>query len=670
MISLAGLNPEQRLAAETVHGPVLILAGAGSGKTRTITFRIAHMLENLGIPGSQILAVSFTNKAAQEMRERVAHLVHKDHRKGLTLSTFHSLGIKILKEDLHHLGYSPRFTIYDTSDQMSIIREALKNLRAEKAYDKSTIQSKISWLKNKGVSASEFKDSPFFDPENDYDQITEHVFHFYQDKLQFYNALDFDDILFLTVKLFKEFPQVAEKYSNRFRYLMIDEYQDTNGLQFEFIKGLTKTHQNICVVGDDDQSIYAFRGADITNILEFEKRYEKTTVIKLEENYRSYFPILHLANEVIKENKVRKPKTMRTSQVGGDKPMLLATGDTEHEAQVVIEEILKLQKQNISLSEMAILYRSNTQIEPFEDQLRLAQIPYQIIGGQKFYEKKEIKDLIAYLMLILNPRDELSLRRIINVPQRGIGNVGLAKLVAQASSVKKPLFNIVSESSTHPELMIFADLIKRLRHRFNEAPLSTVIQELISEIGYESYIEKSYDNPKLALLKKADLHHFLSSAQRFQDLFKHDATLENFIEKLLLADSQDPKNDAEPTKKHEVTLMTLHSSKGLEFDHVFLVGMEEEILPHKRTIQDNTDINEERRLCYVGLTRARKKLFMTYAKERKIYGKKIPRFPSRFIIELTESYISQDRTTFNDLTPEQAVEFKANFFSDLMNSLK
>ena len=352
MISLNGLNPEQREAAETVNGPVLILAGAGSGKTRTVTYRIAHMLDNLRIPGKEILAVSFTNKAAQEMKERVAQLVDSRLRKGLTLSTFHSLGLRILREDIHHLGYNNLFTIYDQADQMSIVREGLKNYKSGKQFDRPTIMAKIGLLKNNGISAAEFSTSKFYDPENNYDGATEYVYHFYQEKLQFYNALDFDDILFLVVKLFNEFPLIAKKYSERFKYIMVDEYQDTNNLQFTMIQALTSTHQNICVVGDDDQAIYAFRGADISNILNFEKQYPSTKVIKLEENYRSTFPILNLANEVIKENIHRKAKTMRTSIMEGNLPQLWAAGDSDHEASIVVEEIIKLQAHGLALSDI------------------------------------------------------------------------------------------------------------------------------------------------------------------------------------------------------------------------------------------------------------------------------------------------------------------------------
>ena len=670
MISLNGLNPEQREAAETVEGPVLILAGAGSGKTRTVTYRIAHMLVNLKISGKQILAVSFTNKAAAEMKERVAHLVDAKHRRGITLSTFHSLGIRILREDIHHLGYNNLFTIYDQSDQMSIVREGLKNYRSNKNYDKGIIMSKIGLLKNAGVTPEEFPKSKYYDPENNYDGATEYVYHYYQEKLQFCNALDFDDILFMVVRLFRAFPEVAKKYSERFKYIMIDEYQDTNSLQFELIQGLTSTHQNICVVGDDDQAIYGFRGADISNILNFEKQFANTKVIKLEENYRSKFPILDLANNVIKENANRKEKTMRTSQEGGDVPLLWATGDSDHEAAIVVEEIIKLQSHGIPLSEIAILYRSNTQVPPFEDQLRMGQVPYTIIGGQKFYEKKEIKDLIAYLTLIQNSRDELALRRILNTPHRGIGTVTLNKNLEKSAEQKRPLFQILAEEEEHEGIKNFIELIRKYQRVFHEKPLLDSISDLIEDLKYYDYIEKSYDQAKLAQRKKDDVKNFLLTADRFQDRMHEEATLKNFVERLLLADSQDNQAPGDGFKKNEVTLMTLHGSKGLEYDYVFLVGMEEELLPHKKTIVDNSDINEERRLCYVGITRARKKLFMTYAKERKIYGKMIPRFKSRFIVEKTGLFREVDRTNFGDMSEDEVVEFKKSFFGNLMDSLK
>jgi DNA helicase-2/ATP-dependent DNA helicase PcrA len=673
MISLLGLNPAQRQAAEHLYGPLLILAGAGSGKTRTITYRVAHMIKNAGIPAHEILGVSFTNKAAAEMLERLRHLIPESRpRRGLTLSTFHSLGLKILREDIHHLGYNNLFTIYDTSDQMSLIREGLKVFKAQKSFDKSMIQSKLSWLKNKGIAPEEFANSPFYDPENPYDVALESLYPFYQEKLRFYNALDFDDILFLVVKLFSAYPEVAKKYSERYRFIMVDEYQDTNGLQFQLIQGLTSQHHNICVVGDDDQAIYSFRGADIENILSFEKQFKGSKVVKLEENYRSTRPILDLANAVIKQNVKRKDKTMFTQTLEGKRPELWAAGNGDHEAQVVVDDIIHLQQKGVPLGEIAVLYRSNTQIPIFEDQLRLQQVPYRVIGGQKFYEKKEIKDLIAYLAVIMNPHDELNLRRILNTPQRGIGTATLEKMLTQQKNSKSSLFTALKttgEQLEKTEMTDFHKLLIRYREEFKHHRLSQTLKKLIEDLEYLKFVEESYDSSKLSERKKKDVENFLLSAERFEDKFKDEATLRNFVERLLLIDNQDFQGASGDENNHQVTLMTLHSAKGLEFDYVYLVGMEEEILPHKKTLRQDEDVSEERRLCYVGITRARKKLVMTYAKERELYGRLIARHPSRFMLGLEEYYQSRDKTTFEDMTPDQITAAKDDFFSSLIASL-
>lgn len=675
MIDLSGLNTEQRLAAETVNGPVLILAGAGSGKTRTLTYRIGHMIDNLRINPKEILAVSFTNKAAMEMHERVSKLLGSRKKRGITLSTYHSLGIRILREDIQHIGYNKDFTIYDQGDQMAIVREGLKKIKLDKeSFDKKTIMSKIGKLKNAGISAEEFKDTEYFDPEDPYDEATEFVYHYYQDKLHFYNAVDFDDILFLCVRLFQARPDIAEKYSRKYKYIMIDEYQDTNGLQFEMVKALTSTHQNICVVGDDDQSIYAFRGADISNILNFEKVFPATTVIKLEHNYRSGDKILNLANIVIKDNKKRKDKTMRTHVTDGLVPHLWSAANGDHEAQIVIDEIINIQKQGKFLGDVAILYRSNTQVPPVEDQLRLAQIPYTIIGGQKFYEKKEIKDLIAYLSVIFNPKDELSLRRILNIPQRGVGTKTLKGFLELSAQRGITLFEVIEQECSMDEtkkgkaLQDFMAIIKKYNRLFTTMTLTQALAALIDEINYFDFVAKSYDSPKVAARKRDDVKSFLLSTDRFVDRFAEEATLQNYLERLLLVDNQDKQND-DDVLKNEVQLMTLHSSKGLEFDTCFLLGMEEELLPHKNVIRENGDIDEERRLCYVGITRAKRRLIMTYAKERKIYGKDIRRAMSRFLVEHQDYFIEQDRNSFSHLSEEEEAEYKSNFFNDLLKSL-
>lgn len=681
MISLSGLNDKQREAAETIEGPVLILAGAGSGKTRTITYRIAHMVDNLGIKGDSILGVSFTNKAAKEMRERVHTLLGARKSRGVSLFTFHSLGVRILKKEITKLGYQDNFSIYDQSDQISIVREAMRVYSAEKKFDQKDILAKISFLKNAGVQENDFADSPHFNPEDPYSHATEYAYRYYQEKLKFFNAIDFDDILYLTLKLFRNHPEVAKAYSEKFQYIMVDEYQDTNTLQFELILHLTSTHKNLCVVGDDDQSIYAFRGADVTNILEFEKVFLNAKVVKLEENYRSVTSILDLANNVIKVNKKRRDKTLWSQKKSDHIPLLWAMGDTDHEAEVIVEEVVRHQGNGGHLADIAILYRSNTQAPPIEDQLRLSQVPYQIIGGQKFYDKKEVKDLMSYLFVILNPSDQMALRRILNIPHRGIGNATLEKYLKKSEDEKLPLFHALEKyPSIDParavNIKTFAELINKYKQKFQTGSLAENISLLIEEIDYLNFIDKQYDNAKQVERRRNDVMRFIESANRFTNYYKENANLKNFVERLLLQDSQDKdkledEDGDSDVRKNEVTLMTLHSSKGLEFKKVFLVGIEEETLPHKRTIAMGEDISEERRLCYVGITRAQEELIMTYAKQRKLFGKDMPRSKSRFLHDLASQnlFIEQDRTTFGHLTETEADTYKKSFFSNLLDSL-
>ena len=678
MFFLSGLNEPQRLAAEAVEGPVLILAGAGSGKTRTVTYRIAHMVSNLGIKPGEILGVSFTNKAAKEMRDRVIGLLGKRKSRGITLTTFHSLGVKILRQKIDYLGYLKNFNIYDSNDQLSIVREALKNYRADKeSFDRKIILSKIGFLKNKGISESEFPETPYFDPEAPYDLVTEYVYNYYQEKLRFYNAIDFDDILFLTVKLFREHPELKSEFSEKYKYLMIDEYQDTNSLQFEVVSALTTSHNNICVVGDDDQSIYAFRGADVSNILSFDTLFPGAKVIKLEQNYRSTTPIISLANEVIKKNSERMEKNLFSTTPSEKKPLLWAMGNTDHESEVIVEDIVQHQSAGGHLGDIAILYRSKTQAPALEEQLRLSDVPYTIIGGQKFFDKKEIKDLIAYLCTIHNTSDEISLRRIINIPHRGIGSATLKKFIAVREEKEITLFEAMKKfpetaGPRESKIKRFVEFIEETQKFFINNSLPAGLGKLVDEIEYNQFIDEQYDeNPKLAEVKKNDVAQLIGSAERFSQYHSKKTALKGFIERLLLQDSQD-NNDEEDhdVRKNEVTLMTLHSSKGLEFEKVYLVGVEEETLPHKKSIAEGANLNEELRLCYVGMTRAKDELVMTYCKERKIYGKNIPRHKSRFLHELPKDcYVEQDRTTFGHLTAQQAEDYKKSFFENLMSDL-
>ncbi|TDJ04973.1 MAG: ATP-dependent DNA helicase PcrA [Deltaproteobacteria bacterium] len=672
MISLTGLNAAQREAAKTIDGPLLILAGAGSGKTRTITYRMAHMVLNLGIPAGKILALSFTNKATREMKERVAELIGPS---SITLSTFHSLGVSILKKEADKLGLSKNFTIYSPVDSIGVIRSILKNFKADKKFDQKLILSRISFLKNKGIGPEEFASSEFFDFDNAYDDAIQFVYQEYQQKLAFYSCIDFDDILFLNLKLFENHPEIAKKYSHIYSYIMIDEYQDTNSLQFKIVKHLTSTHSNLCVVGDDDQSIYGFRGAEISNILNFHKTYPDAKIIKLEENYRSTTPILNLANKVIVQNKNRRKKSLWTKNESDIKPVLWAMGDPAHEAEIIAEEIKAYKMKGGKLTDVAILFRSNNLAPPIEDGLRAQDIPYKYLGGQKFYEKKEVKDLMAYLQVIQNPFDEISLRRILNVPSRGIGMVTLKKFLDKAESDKSPLYRIMEkypglEPKKEAPIGSFIELIKDAKRDFKIMPLPRAIERLVKSLNYEAYIRDQYKESKgQADRRISDIDGFIDSADRFMSSKAKDKTLKTYLDHICLQDNQD--NNEKEKDDDQLTIMTLHSSKGLEFNQVYLVGAEEEILPHKRVIKEDGEIEEERRLFYVGITRAKEKLFLTYCKERTIYGKKSTRHKSRFLIEVEEEelYLDIDRTTWGHLQEDEIDKLKKDFFANLIKDI-
>lgn len=672
MISLTGLNAAQREAAKIIDGPLLILAGAGSGKTRTITYRMAHMVLNLGIPPEKILALSFTNKATKEMKERTAELIGSSK---ITLSTFHSLGVSILKKEADKVGLSKNFTIFSPVDSIGVIRSILKNYKADKKFDQKLILSRISFLKNKGIGPEEYASSEFFDYDNSYDEAIEFVYREYQQKLAFFSCIDFDDILFLNLKLFEKNPEIAQKYSRIYRYIMIDEYQDTNSLQFKIVEHLTSTHSNLCVVGDDDQSIYGFRGAEISNILNFHKTYPDANIIKLEENYRSTTPILNLANKVILQNKNRREKSLWTRNESDIKPILWAMGDPDHEAEILGEEIKNYKRSGGRLNDVAILFRSNNLAPPIEDQLRAQDIPYRYIGGQKFYEKKEVKDLMAYLQVIQNPFDEVSLRRILNVPARGIGMVTLKKFLDKAEEIKSPLYRTMEsfptlEPKKENAIGTFIDLIKNAKKDFKVMPLPEAIERLVKNLNYEEYIRDQYKESKGQSDRRiGDVDGFIDSARRFTKSKAKEISLKTYLEHICLQDSQDDKK--EEKNDDQLTIMTLHSSKGLEFGQVYLIGAEEEILPHKRVIKEDGDIEEERRLFYVGITRAKDKLFLTYCKERTIYGKKSVRHKSRFLIEVEEEDLYQDidRTTWGHLQEEEIDKLKKDFFSNLIEGM-
>ena len=627
-----GLNPQQAEAVINTEGPMLIMAGAGSGKTKVLTCRVANLLQK-GVRPYRILAITFTNKAAAEMRERVNNM-SGPAAKDVWLFTFHAFCARFLRMEIDKLpGYGGNFAIYDTADSQNLIKQILKEMNLDdKRFQPSGILSRISNAKNALQDAAAFaRQAGDF-----YEQKVADIYSRYEQKLQLNNALDFDDLLMLSIKLLQENKEVREKYQDRFDYLLVDEYQDTNHAQYLLTKFLAAKHRNICVVGDADQSIYGWRGADIQNILDFEKDYPDAKVIKLEQNYRSTQIILDAANAVIENNTGRKPKNLWTENKSGADIIYFEAVDERDEARFVIEQLQNLQRtENKKLGDMAILYRTNTQSRIFEEMLIKSGISYNMVGGLKFYERKEIKDIIAYLRVIFNPADSLSLLRIINVPKRGIGDASLAKIQAYAAANNVSLFEAVSNAAAIDGLSSrfvsklddLAGIIFELMNLANEAPVEDLIDRVLRDTGYLEELEN--ERTPQAQSRIDNLHELISVAQEFA-ASEEENNLENFLAHVALV------SDIDDTELGEdaITLMTLHSSKGLEFPVVFLVGMEEGLFPHARTLMDETEIEEERRLCYVGITRAKEKLFLSSTKMRTIYGNTVTYPPSRFLQEI------------------------------------
>lgn len=633
------LNTQQADAVQTVAGPMLILAGAGSGKTKVLTCRIAYLLER-GVRPYRILAITFTNKAAAEMRERVDKMAGSA-AKDVWLFTFHAFCARLLRRELEQLegyAYGNNFAIYDSSDSKNLIKQVLKEMDLdEKRFQPSGICARISTAKNALQTPADFaKEAGDF-----YEQKVAQVYQSYQEKLQANNALDFDDLLLLTLKLLQTNPQVREKYQDKFDYLMVDEYQDTNHAQYLLTKLLAAKHRNICVVGDADQSIYGWRGADIQNILDFEKDYPDAKLVKLEQNYRSTQVILDAANAVIDNNTGRKPKNLWTDKGNGPEITYFQAVDERDEARFVVEQLQGLQrKEGIKLGDMAVLYRTNTQSRVFEEMLVKSGISYTMVGGTKFYERKEIKDIIAYLRVIYNPADSLSLLRIINVPRRGIGEATLARLQAYALENNMSLFDVLSAAADVPGLSArfvskldeLCSIIFELIGEAAEVPVKKLIEDTINKTGYLEELEQSKSVQDQSRID--NIQELLSVAEDFGKTGEED-TLENFLSHVALVSDID---DAELADE-ALTLMTLHSAKGLEFPVVFLVGMEEGIFPHARTMMNDDEIEEERRLCYVGITRAERHLFLSNARVRTIFGRTAPHPPSRFLGEVPRNLV-------------------------------
>ena len=619
---LKNLNKEQIEAVKTIDGPVLVMAGAGSGKTKVLTTRIAYLIEE-GIPSYNILAITFTNKAAAEMRDRVSNLIGDVSS---FIGTFHSLGVRIIRENHDILGLPNNFTIIDSDDTNTIIKKLLKEMNLDsKQYSQSYVRNRISFIKNQMLTDGEL-DRLFNTPM---DKVVVEIYHRYNNKLKTSASVDFDDLLLLPVNLFKEHKDILEYYQDKYRYILIDEYQDTNPVQYKLSVMLSNKYKNIFVVGDMNQSIYAFRQADFRNISNFEKDFKGAKVIKLEHNYRSTNNILSAANEVIKHNTERKDLKLFSDNGDGVKIKYMRAYDEKHEIALVIDEIKHLLSEGYKNEDIAILYRTNAQSRAIEDVFLAKGIPYKVFGSYYFYNRKEIKDLISYLRLIYNPHDEISLRRVINTPKRGIGEIAIAAIEERAKQQNISMFDALETRKELEFKEIIEDLIKRSE--------SLSLTELIDEVLERSGMKKELESSK-ALEDEIRLENLMevkSITASFEER-TGSANLGDFLEEVsLIADISNHTEDGDV-----VTLMTLHSAKGLEFPVVFLVGMEEGLFPHNMSLMEN-NLEEERRLCYVGITRAKERLYLTNAKRRMLYGKENMNIPSRFISEIDEKLIEK-----------------------------
>ena len=645
-MDLSLLNKEQKRAAETLDGPVLILAGAGSGKTRALTYRVANLIDH-GVPAWSILALTFTNKAAKEMKSRVQQLIGEEKAEEAWISTFHSTCARILRRDIEKIGYNRSFTIYDDDDQHRLIKEILKQQNIDnRMLPEREVCSKISDAKNRMLTPDEWFQKSYRDRRC---SLIHDVMCEYEKRMKALNALDFDDLLLKTLSLLADHPPVLEVYRRRFQYVLVDEYQDTNRTQYELIRLLTAESRNLCVVGDDDQSIYGWRGADIRNILDFEKDFPDATVIKLEQNYRSTGNILDAANQVIAHNTGRKDKTLWTEQGEGERITTYCATDEREEAAWIVRQIQQLQKHGSSLGDVAVLYRANAQSRIPEEVLMQSGLPYRVFGGQKFYERREIKDILAYLRVIANPADDISLTRIINVPKRSIGDATVQALTEHAARQGIPLFAALAAlpenlgSRAKNSVAEFFRLMTTLCVMKESMGLETFVDELIRMTGLEEQYRK--EDTDEALSRVENIQEFRGSVHEFA-MLSGEKTLESYLENVALVTDLDRSGE----NGGYVTLMTLHSAKGLEFDHVFIPGMEEGIFPSGRSLDDGRRLEEERRLMYVGMTRARKRLYLTRACERMLYNQYSHNPPSRFLDEIPPRLI-QEMSSHPDLPP-------------------
>jgi len=636
---LNGLNDMQKQAVLNTDGPLLVLSGAGSGKTTVLTRRIAYILEQHKARPWEILAITFTNKAAGEMVDRISKLI-PDSASDMWIKTFHSACLRILRRDIDKLGYDANFNIYDTSDQKRLVKDVIKacNL-SEEMFPVKSVMSVISDCKNKGTTPEEFS----ADNEGNYrSQSYAKLYASYQRRLKENNSLDFDDLLCKTVDLFEKFPDVLEYYQNKFKYILVDEYQDTNHIQYKIVAMLAKKHRNLCVVGDDDQSIYKFRGADITNILDFEKQFPDCIVVKLEQNYRSTQNILSAANDVIRNNVYRKSKKLWTDFGEGDKIVVRSLDDQIGEAQYINNTIESMVRTGeYKYSDFAVLYRTNAQTRAFEENLTC---PYRILAGLRFYDRREIKDIMSYLRLLNNPKDDANLTRIINVPKRGIGDSTVEKISLLASSVGKSMYDIITDSNfadaigrSYGKICEFTKIITELRNDIDKVSIVDLIDKLLNKTLYIESLKA--ENAFEAIGRIENIEELKSKAKEYEENVE-EHSFAGFLDNLSLVSDVDNYDD----EQDAIVLMTLHSAKGLEFPVVFLCGMEYGLFPSLMSEMEEGGLEEERRLCYVGITRAKSKLFMTWARMRTLYGKTEARMISKFISEIDGKYLDVEKT--------------------------
>jgi len=640
---LNGMNPEQEKAVKATEGPLLIMAGAGSGKTRVLTHRIAYLVVEKEVYPSKILAITFTNKAAREMRERVDGLLGNGTGQSMWVSTFHSMCVRILRRDIDRIGYSKSFSILDTTEQLTVIKRILKDQNIDpKKYDPRSMLNAISSAKNECIDAETFTSQA--NQFNPFEKTAAEVYTAYQKRLRKNQSLDFDDLIMTTLILFKRVPEVLEFYQNKFHYIHVDEYQDTNKAQYELVQMLAKKFGNLCVVGDSDQSIYRWRGADIQNIMSFEKDYPNAKVIMLEQNYRSTKHILKAANDVIQNNTGRYPKELRTDNSSGAHINVYKAYDEQQESQFVVKTIQELMEQdNRSYDDFAVLYRTNAQSRVMEEVLVKSNITYTIVGGTKFYDRKEIKDLLSYLRLIANNEDDLALARVINEPKRNIGATSFDRMARFALDQDRSIFDSLQEvdfmglpARAANEAAKFHHMMEGFTQMQEFLSVTELVEQVLDKTGYRNMLrnEKTIESES----RLENIEEFLSVTKAFEER-SDDKTLVSFLTDLALISDLDKLDNEEDVSKGKVVLMTMHAAKGLEFPVVFIIGMEENVFPHSRSIGDNDEMEEERRLAYVGITRAEERLYLTCAQSRTLFGRSGYNNPSRFIAEISDEIV-------------------------------